>query len=651
MRIIIFFSLLIVSVCYFSFQIYRRICYIRLGKPEDCSGHHLERLKYLCQSIFLQKRIAEYPLSGIFHFFIMWGFIILMFSSLDMAAMGLLNSKITYLEYPSFLFLRDLFILLLLIGILGFTIRRLLLKLLKQNWLHSSSKTYAILILIFIIDFSLLTYFTTYTALIERPFPGAWLVNPFAYGLSSLGMTTLQMLIEISWWSHFLTIFVFLLVIPNSNYLHLVFAPFNIYWRSLRKKGSLPPVSLPETDEQTCGVNIVTDFTRKQLLDTFSCLLCGRCHRECPSERSNERLKPKRLNGFIRAYLEDEGPKLLANKSSIKIAGDLFYYDFIWSCTTCGGCNETCPVSVDHISKIIDMRRGIVSENKHIPPVMQEFFKNIESTGNPFGKLCKPEHDYIWAGELEIPSLSEKPHAEYLFFVGCQGTFDASSSKVTAALAKIMKLAGVDYVILGEEEWCCGETARRMGNELLFQKTVRKNIAHWGKYGVKRIITFCPHCFNTLKNEYPQFGGNYEIISHAAFLAELQQQDRLPIPSPQDIAVTYHDACYLGRYNDIFEQPRQILQAIPGVRLIEMPRCKKESFCCGAGGGRFWTRSEKENRISVNRIKEALATNASMVVTACPYCRNIFEEKTKQQETDSMPVKDIAELLLSTFFD
>ncbi len=650
MDIIIFFSLLIVSVSYFFFQIYKRIRYIRLGKPEDYSGHHLERLKYLCRSVFLQKKIAEYPLSGIFHFFIMWGFIILMFSSLDMAALGLFDSKITYLEFTSFLFLRDLFILMLLIGIFGFTVRRFILQLLKQNWLHSSSKTYAILILIFFIDLSLLTYFAAYTA-IERPFTGAWLVNSFTYRLSSLGITALQMLIEISWWSHFLTIFAFLIVIPNSNYLHLVFAPFNIYWRSLRKKGSLPPVSWPGTNKQTCGVNIVNDFTRKQLLDTFSCLLCGRCHRECPSERSHERLKPKRLNGFIRAYLEDEGPKLLANKPSIKMAGDLFYYDFIWSCTTCGSCNETCPVSVDHISKIIDMRRSIVSEEKHIPPVMKEFFYNIESTGNPFGKPRKPEHNYFDAGALEIPNLSEKPDAEYLLFVGCQGTFDESTSKVTAALAKIMQLAGVDYAILGDEEWCCGETARRMGNELLFQKTVRKNISNWEKYGVKKIITLCPHCFNTFKNEYPQFGGNYDIIPHVVLLANLQQQNRFTINHSQNIAVTYHDACYLGRYNDIYEQPRQVLQAIPGVRLIEMPRHKKESFCCGAGGGRFWTRGEKENPISVNRVKEALATNASMVITACPYCRNIFEEKTKQQKTGSMPVKDIAELLLSTFSD
>jgi len=651
MRVIIFFSLLIISLSYFSFQIYRRICYIRLGKPEDCSDHRLERLKYFFQAVFLQKRIAEYPLSGIFHGFIMWGFIVLIFSSLDMASIALFKAKISFLEHPWFLFLRDLFILLVLIGVIGFTVRRLLLKLFKQNWFHSSFRTYVILILIFFIFFSELLYLTIYAILIERSLPGAWLVVTFSNGFSFPGAPALPILMEISWWFHYLMIFSFLFIIPKTKHLHLVFAPFNIYWRSMRTKGSLHPVSPAETGEQACGVNIVNDFTWKQLLDTFSCVLCGRCHRECPSERSKEWLKPKRLNGFIRTYLEEEGPELLKNKPSIKMAGDLFRYDFIWSCTTCGGCNEACPVSVDHLSKIIDMRRSIVSEEKHIPPAMKEFFNNIEQSGNPFGKPRKPGHGYIGTGALGIPGISEKPDAEYLFFVGCQGTFDEPTQEAAAAFAKIMQLAGVDFAILGEEEWCCGETARRMGNETLFQKTARRNISSWKEYSIKKIITLCPHCFNTFKNEYPQFGGNYDVIPHAVFLADLLRQGRIQITRPRHIAVTYHDACYLGRYNDIYEQPRKVLEAVPGVRLTEMSRNKKGSFCCGAGGGRFWTRSEKENPISINRVKEALATEASMVITACPYCRTIFEEKIERQEPGDMAVLDIAEFLVNQLPD
>ncbi|MDF9408692.1 (Fe-S)-binding protein [Pelotomaculum isophthalicicum JI] len=608
-------------------------------------------MQYFCQAVFLQKKIAEYPLSGIFHGFIMWGFIVLIFSSLDMAAIVLFKAEITFLEHPWFLFLRDLFILLVSIGIIGFTFRRLFLKLFKQNWFHSSFRNYAIPILIFFIFLSELLYLSIHSILMERALPGAWLVVAFSDRLSFLGAPALLILMEISWWFHYLTIFSLLFIIPNSKHLHLVFAPFNIYWRSLRTKGSLQPASLAETSKQVRGVNTVDDFTWKQLLDTFSCVLCGRCHRECPSERSKEWLKPKRLNGFIRTYLEEEGSELLKNKPSIKMAGDLFHYDFIWSCTTCGGCNEACPVSIDHLSKIIDMRRGIVSEGKHIPPAMKEFFNNLEQSDNPYGKPRKPGHDYIWAGELGIPSISEKPDADYLFFVGCQGTFDKPTQKAAAAFAKILQSAKVDFAILGKEERCCGETARRMGNEPLFQKIAQGNISSWAKYGINKIITFCPHCFNTFKNEYPQFGGNYDIISHAAFLADLLRQGRLQITHPRNTAVNYHDACYLGRFNDIYEQPRYVLRSVPGVRLIEMPRNKKGSFCCGAGGGRFWTRSERENPISVNRVKEALATEASMVITACPYCRTIFKEKTERQEPGDIMVLDIAELLLSALSD
>ncbi|OPX90566.1 MAG: succinate dehydrogenase/fumarate reductase iron-sulfur subunit [Pelotomaculum sp. PtaB.Bin104] len=645
MRDIIFFALLIIALSYLSFEIYRRIRYIRLGRPEACSDQRLARWKYFCQSVFLQKKIAEYPLPGLLHGFLMWGFIVIMLSSVDMAAKAVFGTTIAFLEQPWFLAIRDLFILLMLTGVLGFTARRIWLKYFRQNWFHSSVKTYAILLLIFFITTSELTYFTADALLMENLLPGAWLVAAFARGLSPLGATAIGMLMEISWWLHYLTIFTILLVIPKSRHLHLVFAPFNVYWRSLRAKGSLHPDFEPASGTPGRSGNGVKDFTRKQLLDTFSCVLCGRCHRECPPERSKEWLKPKKINGFIRTYLEEEGQQLLNNQPSVKMAGGLFDYDFIWNCTTCGGCNEACPVNVDHLSKIIDMRRSIVAEEEHIPPAMQEFFNNVEQTGNPIGRTPQPGQDNNGAGAPEFPSISEKPGAEYLLFAGCLGNFDGPTQKAATALAKILRLAGVDYALSGGEAWCCGETARRMGNERLFKKTARRNIAGWQKYGVRKIITLCPHCFNTIKNEYPELGGYYEVLPHAAFLAGLLRQGRLQITRPRDTAVTYHDPCYLGRYNDIFAQPRQVLQAA-GAHLIEMPKSKKLSFCCGAGGGRFWTRAEKENRVSTNRAKEALATEADLVVTACPYCRTIFAEKTEQLKPGQMAVLDIAQFLL-----
>jgi len=635
MRIFIFFALFILSFSYFLFQIYRRIRYIRLGKPEKRNDQRPERLKYLVKTVILQKRIAEYPLSGIFHSFIMWGFIVLIISSLDMVVLGLFPAEIPLLQYPWFLFIRDLFILLVLAGVIGFTVRRILLKIFKQNWYHSSFRAYAILILIFVIVLTELLYLSGNTVLTQSTFSGAWVVTAFSKNLNFLSEPALRIIMEICWWLHYLTIFSFLYIIPKSKHLHLVFAPFNIYWRNMGTRGTLQSIPLTETDEQTCGVGTVDDFTRKQLLDTFSCVLCGRCHRDCPAERSKERLKPKRLNGFIRSYLEDEGSGLLNSKPSAKVVGDIFQHDFIWSCTTCGGCNDACPVSIDHLSKIIDMRRNIVSEKNDVPAAMKEFFNHVEHWGNPFGK----PRSFIF------PDFPEKRNAEYLFYIGCQGTFDDRTRKTAETFAKILQSANVDFTILGDKEWCCGETARRMGNERLFQKTVKQNISSWKEYGFKKIITLCPHCFNTFKNEYPEFGGSYEVIPHTVFLADLLHQGKIKISSCQDITVTYHDSCYLGRYNDIFDQPRKILASIPGINLKEMPRNKKNSFCCGAGGGRFWTRTEKENPITSNRVDEALATDASVIVTSCPYCRTVFDEKINNEKQITLPVLDIAEIL------
>nr|MDA8228195.1 (Fe-S)-binding protein [Desulfitobacterium hafniense] len=504
---------------------------------------------------------------------------------------------------------------------------------------------------------------------------------------------TLIVLMELFWWVHFLLLFSFFYIIPRSKHLHLVFAPFNVYWHSMKPKGALLPVDLDREKEQTCGVKTVEDFTWKQLFDAFSCVKCGRCHGRCPSEQSGEFLKPKRINGRLRTYMEENGSLVLRNRSrktvmsgqtstveignteeivktdemvnidviattSEKVAGGMFHYDFIWSCTTCGGCNEACPVAIDHISKIIDMRRNIVSEKVNIPVEIKQVFEGIENCGNPYGK-ARQDIEYTWAQELKIPTLSEKPDAEYLFFVGCQATFDESARKAAVAFARILQSSGIDFAILGEKEWCCGETVRRMGNELLFQKTVIKNIASLDVLGVKKIVTTCPHCFNTLKNEYPQFGGYYEVIPHSVLLADLLRKGvletipeyskgRLKTEEGPYKNVTYHDPCYLSHFNGFYSEPREILSVVPGLNLVEMPRTKEKSFCCGAGGGRFWTKAKPENPISRNRVQEALVTGADLIITSCPYCNTTLKEETQQRERDKDIITiDIAEFLES----
>lgn len=624
MQAIIFFSLFGISLCFFLYQVYRRFRSTRLGKPDNRNDHPRERLAFFIKQVFLQKNLKDFPLSAIFHSFVMWGFLILSLSSIDMAWFGLFHTRVPTLgTNPIFLLLRDIFIILAMVGVVGFMSRRLFFR---PNWLHNSTNAYMILTIIFAIILSEFFYLTLEAKM------GESLILP--------------LLAKLFWWLHFLLIFSFLYIIPRSKHLHLIFAPLNIYWHSRAPKGALQSADLDLEKEQTCGVKTVEDFTWKQLFDSFSCVKCGYCHGQCPAEQSKEWLKPKRINGRIRSYLEEEGFQIgLKGKPPIKVVGEMFHLDFISSCTTCGGCNNACPVSVDHISKIIDMRRTIVSEKDKLSPEAKHVFEGVEKHGNPWGRERLPANNY-WIKEMKIPTVMEKPGAEYLFFLGCQGNFDESAQRVVMSFAKILKAADIDFAILDESEWCCGETVRRMGNELLFQKTVRKNITSLNNLGVKKIITTCPHCFNTFKNEYPQFGGSYEVIPHSSFLADLLHKGLLRISQGQNKKITYHDPCYLSHHNDLYNEPREVLAALPGIDLIEMPRNKERSFCCGAGGGRFWESRSLKNPITMNRVQETLATNADLIVTSCPYCATTLNEEIKRRELNKdVNTIDITELV------
>lgn len=644
MQAIIFFLSLVASLGYFLFQIGRRFRLTKFGRPDHRNDHPRERLVFFLKQVFLQRNLKSYPLSALFHSFIMWGFLILSLSSIDMAWFGLFHTPIPFIGTNSgFLLMRDTFIVLAMIGVIGFTSRRLFFK---PNWLHNSTKAYMILVLIFVVILSEFFYLTIAAKMGESPLPASsWLVL-FLSNQLFLNVNSLPILAKLFWWMHFLLIFSFLIIIPRSKHLHLIFAPLNVYWHSRAPKGALLSVDLDLEKEQTCGVKTVEDFTWKQLFDTFSCVKCGYCHGQCPAEQSKEWLKPKRINGRIRSYMEEEGFRTgVKGKPPTKVVGDLFHLDFISSCTTCGGCNNACPVSIDHLSKIIDMRRTIVSEKDMLSPNAIRVFEGVEEYGNPWGK----ERHLInnnWAKEMQIPTMMERPDAEYLFFVGCQGNFDESAQRVAVAFAKILQAAGIDFALLGESEWCCGETVRRMGNELLFQKTVRKNIASFNVLGVKKILTTCPHCFNTLKNEYPQFGGSYEVIPHSVFLADLLGKGKLRITQEINKKITYHDPCYLSHYSGFCGEPREVLAALPGIDLIEMPRREEKSFCCGAGGGRFWESRNSKNPIAINRVNETLATGADLIVTSCPYCNTTFKEETQRRELNKdVSTLDIAELV------
>jgi len=428
-------------------------------------------------------------------------------------------------------------------------------------------------------------------------------------------------------------------------------SPFNILLRSPRPKGALSPIDL-ETAE-TFGVAKITDFTWKQLLDCYSCVVCGRCQDSCPAYASGKPLNPKKVILDIKKHLLEVGPELLKAKGKVEassanpgraLIGEVVIEDEIWACTTCRACQEVCPVGNEHIDKIIDLRRNLVLEQAVIPETAEGALRSIESRGHPWRGTTLVRTD--WAEGLDIKILAEDSDIDILYWVGCTEALEDRSMKIAQAVGKLLKLAGIKVGILGTEESCCGEPARRLGNEYLFQMQTQKNIELLKNYNVKKIVTACPHCYNTLKNEYPQFGGEFEVIHHTEFITNLLEEGKLRIIKGGSGAITYHDSCYLGRYNGIYKPPRQILNNMPDVTVVEMEQNRRNSFCCGGGGGRMWLEEKIGRRISEMRIEQVIEAKAQIVATACPFCLQMFDDAIKAKAVEeSLKVMDIAELV------
>jgi Fe-S oxidoreductase/nitrate reductase gamma subunit len=658
MEAYLFFLLLLVSAGDFFYEIGRTIRNVRLGRPENRSDRPLERWRYFLSQVAGQKKVARYPLFGWFHALIMYGFVVLLLDIPNMAVEGLWHTYIPYIgNDPFYLFLEDIFIILVVAGVLGCLLRR---TLKKPDWLNNSPEGFAILLLILVIVVTETLYHGAGFALGENL--GLMRAAPLTAAVSRLyngrSMAGISMLATFDWWAHFLAIFSLCWIIPRSKHLHLVLAPFNAYWHTLEPKGSLSRIDTC-CREGGAGAGRMEDFTWKQLLDAYACARCGRCNDQCPAFRSDEPLKPKPLQGRLRKHIDERAPLLIKQKAAgsaaslseaaravldKKLVGDVYKRDYIWTCATCGGCEEACPVSSEHISKLMDMRRYLVASQGKIPEAVKKTLANIEQQGNPRG--LQPATRCDWAGELGVPTLAEHPGAEYLYFVGCAGSFDESARRTDRAFMGILKAARVDFAVLGSSEWCCGETARRMGGEALFQEIAARNISHWNDLGVKKIITACPHCLNTLKNEYPQFGGSYEVVHHSVMLAELAGRGVLKFGQQLEKTVVYHDPCYLGRFNGYYDEPREVLRAVPGLQIRKMRRSREQSFCCGAGGGRFWTKPQAENLICAQRTREALDTKAEIICTACPYCKMIIEEGLRLQgKQDQIKIMDLAEIV------
>jgi Fe-S oxidoreductase len=491
-----------------------------------------------------------------------------------------------------------------------------------------------------------------------------------------------------AFWLHVLIILTFLNYLPYSKHIHLLGALPNIFFRNLsERKLDLPKIDLE--DEKQWGVGDVSQFSWKSLLDTYACTECARCTNYCPAYATGKNLSPMQLIHDIRyemldrdaaqmkigelerevaafdgAQVDDHGHRypdlihaeeeLVSAKQALtampRLTGGRVAEDTLWACTTCGACHEVCPVFIEHPLKIIQMRQNLVLEQEKVPAELARAFRNIERQSNPWGVANDKRMD--WAEGLNVPTIEERPNPEYILWVGCAGAFDARIIKQTRAMIKVLEAAEVDYAVLGHQEGCTGDPARRSGNEMLFQMQAESNVETLNSVGAKKVITSCPHCLHTLKNDYPQFGGNFEVVHHTQLLSHLLEAGKLK-PEKQSVAsITYHDSCYLGRWNGEFDAPRDILKSldIPG-GVTELTRNKKHGFCCGAGGGRMFM-EEEGARVNVNRTDEILATKVAAVAVACPFCNIMITDGMKQRDREEdVAVLDVAELLANSLPD
>jgi Fe-S oxidoreductase len=635
----------------FAVRVRFLVALLRSGAPVKRTGDVPVRAEHEATIVLGQRKLLQRLGPGLLHAFIFWGFIVLA-PTILIAMIGAVSKHATlpWLGHQGwYAFLVDIFATLVLIGVAGALWIRKVQRPERFKGSHLGEAD-LILALIVLIALSLLLWHATRIALGLAEYAASSM--PVSNALSHLfGHDGVTRVLERAFvWVHVLTILGFLAYLPRSKHLHIASAAFNVWFGRTRAGGRLEPLrfddpDIPEEDIRF-GAGTTADLTWKQMLDTFTCTECGRCQDACPAFATGKVLSPKLLIMGLRDQVFAEGGSIIRVRDNgeaelAPLVPNAVPEESVWDCVTCGACVQACPVSIEHIDHIVDLRRHLVMVESSFPSEAEPMLRDVERSSNPWGKAQSERAD--WADGLGVRILEPGETApEYLYWVGCASSFDERARTTAESTVKLLQKAGVDFAILGAREACTGDPARRMGNEYVFQAFAEQNVETLNEAGVTKIIANCPHCFNTLGNEYGDFGGDYEVIHHTELLSQLVRDGRLTPRKSEGLSVTYHDSCYLARHNDVLAAPRDLVGAVG--RPVEMARSGKQTFCCGAGGAHMWM-EERAGAINENRVREAAETGADTLAVACPYCTVMLDDGV-QSAGAQLRVADVATLLV-----